>query len=226
MNCVINLTEVNTLPSAKVLEQKKQLVVTLTERLKNSCTGLLVTYEGISVADDTKLRKELREAGVEYTVVKNTLLERAFAETGLSELDQHLAGTTAIATSDEDYAAAARILCGYADKSKKGFAVKGGYIDGEVISMDKIIELSKLPTRDVLLANVLGAFQAPIASFARAVQAIVDKGGVEACAPEEEAAPAEETAPTEAPAEAPEEAAPAEVAEAPEEAAPAEETAE
>ena len=185
------------MPSAKILEQKKQMVADLTERLNKSCTGLLVTYEGISVADDTKLRKELREAGVEYTVVKNTLLTRAFAETGLSDLDQHLAGTTAIATSDDDYVAAARILCGFADKSKKGFAVKGGYMDGEVMSMDKIVELSKLPTRDVLLANVLGAFQAPIASFARAVQAIVDKGGVEACAPAEAAAEASAEAPAE-----------------------------
>lgn len=201
------------MPSQKVLEQKQQLVANLTERLNNSCTGLLVSYEGISVADDTKLRKDLREAGVEYTVIKNTLLTRAFNETGLSDLNQYLEGTTAIATSDEDYAAAARILCGYADKSKTGFKVKSGYLDGEVISMDKIIELSKLPTREVLLANVLGAFQAPIASFARAIQAIVDKGGVEACEPAEEAAPAEE-APV------------AETAEAPAEAAPAEETAE
>lgn len=187
------------MPSQKVLELKKQQVADLTERLNKSVTGLLVSYEGISVADDTKLRKELREAGVEYTVIKNTLLTRAFAETGLQDLDQHLAGTTAIATSDEDYAAAARILCGFADKSKTGFTVKGGYLDGEVISMDKITELSKLPTREVLLANVLGAFQAPIASFARAIQAIVDKGGVEACdAPAEETAPAETA---EAPAE-------------------------
>ncbi|MBE6734404.1 MAG: 50S ribosomal protein L10 [Ruminococcaceae bacterium] len=202
MNCVIILTEVKTLPSAKILEQKQQLVAELTERIKGSCTGLLVSYEGISVADDTKLRKDLREAGINYTVIKNTLLQRAFAETGLSDLDQHLAGTTAIATSDDDYVAAARILCGFADKSKKGFTVKGGYMDGEVISMDKIVELSKLPTREVLLANVLGAFQAPIASFARAVQAIVDKGGVEACAPAEDTAPAET-------AEAPAEEAPA-----------------
>ena len=187
------------MPSQKVLELKKQQVFDLTERLNKSVTGLLVSYEGISVADDTKLRKELREAGVEYTVTKNTILTRAFAETGLSDLDQHLSGTTAIATSDEDYAAAARILCGFADKSKKGFTVKGGYLDGQVISMDKITELSKLPTREVLLANVLGAFQAPIASFARAIQAIVDKGGVEACAAAE--APAEEAPAAEAPAE-------------------------
>ncbi|MBQ8572028.1 MAG: 50S ribosomal protein L10 [Ruminococcus sp.] len=188
------------MPSQKVLEQKQQLVADVTERVKNSVTGLLVSYEGINVADDTKLRKDLREAGVKYTVVKNTLLERAFENTGLTDLNVHLAGTTALATSDEDYAAAARILCGFADKSKT-FEVKGGYLDGEVIGMDKITALAKLPSREILLANVLGAFQAPVAAFARAIQAIVDKGGVENCAKAEEAAPAEEAPATEAAAE-------------------------
>ena len=187
------------MPSAKVLQEKEAFIASLTDRIKGSCAGVLVTYEGINVADDTKLRKELREAGINYTVVKNTLLKRAFENTELTDLNPLLERTTAFATSDDDYVAAARILCGFADKSKTGFAVKGGYMDGEVISMDKIVELSKLPSREVLLANVLGAFQAPIASFARAIQAVVDKGGVEACAPAEEAAPAAETA--EAPAE-------------------------
>ena len=98
MNCVIILTEVKTLPSAKVLEQNKQIVADLSERIKASCTGLLVTYEGINVADDTKLRKELREAGVKYSVVKNTLLRRAADEANLSELKEVLVGSTAIAT--------------------------------------------------------------------------------------------------------------------------------
>ena len=180
------------MPSVKVLEQKKAVVAELSERLKSSCTGLLVNYKGISVADDTKLRKELREAGVKYTVVKNTLLSRACEEVGLQGLQTVLEGTTALATSDEDYAAAARILCAYADKNKN-FEVKSGYLDGEVVDLATITQLSKLPTREVLLANVLGAFQAPIASFARAVQAVVDKGGVEACATKAEAAPAEDT---------------------------------
>lgn len=184
------------MPSQKVLEQKQQLVADVTERVQNSVTGILVSYKGINVADDTKLRKDLREAGVKYTVVKNTLLERAFENAGLSELNTHLTGTTAIATSDEDYAAAARILCGFADKSKT-FEVKGGYLDGAVIGMDKIDALAKLPSRDVLLANVLGAFQAPVASFARAIQAIVDKGGVENCVKAEEAS-TEEAATAEA----------------------------
>ena len=178
------LTEVNILPSEKILEQKKAVVAELSDRLKNSVAGVIVNYKGITVAEDTKLRKELREAGVKYTVVKNTLLKRACEEVGLDGLTPGLEDTTAIATSAEDYVAAARILCGFAEKNKK-FEVKSGYLDGEVIDMDKIIGLSKLPSREVLLANVLGAFQAPIASFARAVQAIVDKQEAPAEAAEE-----------------------------------------
>ena len=122
-----------------------------------------------------------------------TLLSRACEEAGLDDIKPVLEGTTAIATSDSEYAAAARILCNYA-KDHDNFKVKSAYLDGAVIDMDTIVALSKLP--EVLLANVLGAFQAPIASFARAVQAIVDKGGVEACAAEAaEEAPAEAEAP-------------------------------
>ena len=162
------------MPSVKVLEEKKAIVAALTERLNNSITGVLVSYKGISVADDTALRKELREAGVQYTVVKNTLLSRACEEANLTGLQGTLEGTTALATSDDDYAAAARILNNYAKKSKT-FELKGGYLDGEVVDMATIERIAKLPTREILLANVLGAFQAPIASFARAVQAIADK---------------------------------------------------
>ena len=188
------------MPSVKVLEEKKAIVAALTERLNNSITGVLVSYKGISVADDTALRKELREAGVQYTVVKNTLLSRACEEANLTGLQGTLEGTTALATSDDDYAAAARILNNYAKKSKT-FELKGGYLDGEVVDMATIERIAKLPTREILLANVLGAFQAPIASFARAVQAIVDEGGVEACEKAEDAPAAEEAA--EAEAEAP-----------------------
>ncbi len=198
------------MPSQSVLEQKKAIVAELSERLKSSVTGLVVSYEGINTEDDTKLRKELRENDVKYTVVKNTLLSRACEQAGLEDIKPVLEGTTALATSDSEYAAAARILCKYA-KGHDNFKIKTGYLDGAVIDMDTIISLSKLPTRDVLLANVLGAFQAPIASFARAMQAVVDKGGVEACLAE--AATAEEAAAEapaeEAPAEAPVEEAPA-----------------
>lgn len=210
------------MPSTAILEKKKQMVADLSERIKNSCAGVVVDYKGINVEDDTKLRKELREAGVEYTVVKNSILGRAAQDAGLEGLDSVLEGTTAIATSADDYVASARILQKYAD-SHDNFSLKSGYLDGEIISMEKLIALAKLPSREVLLATVCNVFNAPIAAFARAVQAIVDKGGVEACEPAEKAeeeAPAEETAAAETPAaeEAPAAEAPAD--------APAEETAE
>lgn len=189
------------MPSEKVLEQKKQLVSDLAERLKGSVAGVVVDYKGINVADDTKLRSELRDAGVNYTVVKNTMLHRAAEEAGLADMSPVLEGTTALATSTDDHVASARILGTFAE-SHANFTIKSGYLDGAVIDIDTIISLSKLPTREVLLATVCNVFNAPIASFARAVQAIVDKGGdvaetKEETAPVEESAPAEEVAPTE-----------------------------
>lgn len=191
------------MPSTVVLERKQAQVAALAERIKNSIAGVIVDYKGINVEDDTKLRKELREAGVEYTVIKNSILKRAADEAGLEGIDSVLEGTTAIATSADDYVASARILQKYAD-SHDSFNVKSGYLDGEVIDVAKIESLAKLPSREVLLATVCSVFNAPIAAFARAVQAIVDKGGVEACEPAE--TPAEEAAET---AEAPAEEAPA-----------------
>lgn len=183
------------MPSQKILEQKQQAVSELAERIQGSVAGIIVDYRGINVEDDTKLRKELREAGVKYTVVKNTLIKRAAEKAGLNGIDDVLNGTSAIATSAEDYVAAARILQKFAD-THENFSVKTGYLDNEVISLEKIQSLAKLPSREVLLSNVLGAFQAPIASFARVVQAIVDKSGEEAAVPAEA-----ETAAAETPAE-------------------------
>ena len=177
------------MPSAAVLEQKKQAVAALAEELKNSCAGVIVNYSGISVADDTKLRKELREANVKYSVVKNTLLKLAAKEAELEIPEEVLNGTTAIATSADDYVAAARILSKYASTSPT-FEVKSGYLDNEIIGLDKIDSLAKLPSREILLATVCNAFNAPLSAFERAVQAIVDKGGADAAAPAEEA-PAE-----------------------------------
>ncbi len=177
------------MPSAAILEKKQAEVAALTERINGSIAGVLVDYRGINVADDTQLRKELREAGVEYTVLKNTLLKMAVDNAHLEGMDAVLEGTTALATSTEDYVAAARILQKYADKHEN-FKLKSGYLDGEVISQERLVQLAKLPSREVLLATVCSVFSAPIAAFARAVQAIVDKkneGGEEA-----EEAPAEE----------------------------------
>lgn len=187
------------MPSEKVLEMKKQQVADLKARFDGACAGVIVDYRGISVADDTKLRKELREAGVQYTVTKNTLIHLAIAGTNLEALDGVLEGTTAVATCTDDYVAAARILGKYAD-SNDNFNLKGGFLDDEVIGLDKLQSLAKLPSREVLLATVLSAFNAPMAAFARAIQAVVDKSGeevpaAEEAAPAEEAPAAEEAAP-------------------------------
>ena len=164
------------MPSAKILEAKKAEVAAIAERLQGACAGVIVDYKGINVADDTVLRKELREAGVEYTVTKNTMIELAIKGTELEGLSDCLAGTTALATSNDDYVAAARILSKFAS-THKNFTIKSGFLDNEVISLDKIDSLAKLPSREVLLATVCNAFNAPISAFARAVQAIVDKSG-------------------------------------------------
>jgi len=195
------------MPSQKILEQKKAEVAVLAETLRGSVTGVLVEYKGISVADDTKLRADLRAAGIEYHVVKNTLLELAAKEVELEGLAPFLKGSTALATSTEDYTAAARILSKYAQTSKT-FNVKSGFLDGEVIDSTKIDALAKLPSRDILLATVCNAFQAPIAAFARAAQAIVDKGGEVVEAATEAVVEAAEAV-AEAAAPAAEEAAPA-----------------
>lgn len=164
------------MPSAKVLEAKKQQVAALKEKIGGAVAGVVVDYKGITVADDTALRKELREAGVHYAVVKNTLLRLAIAGTELEGLGEVLEGTTAIAVSAEDHVAAARILGKFAD-SHENFTIKSGFLDGKVIDLDTITSLSKLPSREILLATVCNAFNAPIAAFARALQAVVDQNG-------------------------------------------------
>ena len=164
------------MPNASVLEMKQQQVAALSEKIAASITGVVVDYKGINVADDTALRKELRENGIEYFVVKNTILGRAIAGTDLEEMKSVLEGTTAIALSKDDYTAAARILCKFAE-SHENFKVKSGFLDGKVIDVATIDSLAKLPSKEVLLATVCSVFQAPIAAFARAVQAIVDKDG-------------------------------------------------
>ena len=130
------------MPSTVVLEKKKQQVAALSDRIKNSCAGIVVDYKGINVEDDTKLRRELREAGVEYTVVKNSILARAAEDAGLKIDNSVVEGTTAVATSVEDYVAAARILNKYAE-GHDNFNIKTGYLDGEIIDDAKIVSLAK-----------------------------------------------------------------------------------
>ena len=162
------------MPNAAVLEQKQQQVAVVAEKISAAITGVIVDYKGTTVAADTALRKELRENGIDYFVAKNTIISRAIEGTDLEGMKSVLEGTTAIALSNEDYTAAARILCKFAD-SHENFNIKTGFLDGKVVDANTINSLAKLPTREVLLATVCSVFQAPIAAFARAVQAIVDK---------------------------------------------------
>ena len=162
--------------SEKILESKKAKVAALTEMLQDSVSFVLVDYKGISVEDDTKLRKELREAGVEYMVVKNTMLRRAVAGTQYEALAEYFKGDTAIALSAEDPAAAARILCKVADADKsKRFTVKGGFCDGQVLDAAGVKSLSTMPNREGLLSMLAGSLNGIIGGLAVAIQGIVDK---------------------------------------------------
>ena len=164
------------MPSEKVLESKKQIVADLTETLKSSAAGVLVDYKGINVADDTKLRKELREAGVEYSVVKNTMLRFAAKEAGLEGLDEFLHGTTALAVSKEDPIIAAKILAKYAEAIKGDvFTIKSGFMDGKVVDTDTVNALAKIPAKEVLIATMLSSLNATISKFAVVVDQIAKK---------------------------------------------------
>jgi large subunit ribosomal protein L10 len=148
------------LPSDKILDAKKRQVAALAEEIKKANVGILVDYEGISVANDTKLRKDLRDGGNSYKVIKNTLLKRALADAGLTGLDDQLKGATALAVG-EDYVSAAKALKDCA-KDNKDFQIKGGFVDGAAVGVEQIDQLASLPSKDVLLSQVLCSMNAPI----------------------------------------------------------------
>lgn len=150
------------MPSDKILAKKQQEVEALTAKLTASVAGVLVDYKGISVADDTKLRKELRDANIEYKVIKNSLLRRASANVGFDGLAGSLVGTTAMALSESDPVAAAKILAKYAEGSKGKFSIKAGFVEGNVLDAAGVNQLATLPSREVLVASVLRGFNAPI----------------------------------------------------------------
>ena len=156
------------MPSEKTLELKKQQVAALSEALKSSCAGIIVDYKGISVADDTALRKKLREGGNTYSVVKNTLLSRALKDAGIEGLDSYLEGSY----SENDYTSAAKALFEYADKHKN-FTVKAGFIDGAAIDAAGVKNLADLPPKEVLIAKVLGGLNAPISGLANVLNGTI-----------------------------------------------------
>lgn len=163
------------MPSEKILSQKQQYVAELAEQLKNSCAGVIIDYKGITVAEDTEFRKELREAGVQYSVVKNTMLRFAAKEAGLDGICDVLDGTTALATSAEDPIAAAKVISKYADKLKDKVTIKIGFMDGEVMEAAKVVELGKLPSKEQLVGQLLSVLVAPIRGLAVALNAIAEK---------------------------------------------------
>ena len=164
------------MPSNAVLEAKKAKVDQLTEVLKNSVSGVLVDYKGITVEEDTKLRKELREANVNYFVEKNTMLLRAFKECGIEGFEEALNGTTALAVSNDDQTAPARILGKFAEKAgDEKFNLKAGYVEGEVYDQAGVVALSKIPSKDTLLAQLVGSLQGPLQKLAATLNAVADK---------------------------------------------------
>ena len=175
------------MPNAKVLSEKQAIVAELTEKLQNAAAGVLVDYKGITVAEDTALRAEMRKNGVEYAVVKNTLTRFAVKNAGLEELSSVLEGTTSLAISAEDPVAPARIINDFAKKMNgEKFTIKAGFVDGKVIGVDEVKALADLPSKEVLLSMLLSAMQGPvrglavsldatISGLARALQAVADQ---------------------------------------------------
>ena len=191
---------------AKV-ELKQPIVDEISEQIKEASSVVVVDARGLTVAEDTQLRKQLREAGVTYKVYKNTLMKRAFEGTDFAQLDEVLEGPSAIAVSKEDATAPARILAKFA-KTASNLEIKAGVVEGTFYDAKGMAAVASVPSREELLSKLLGSLQSPITNFARVLNQIAEQGGASteapaAEAPAEEAPAAEAEAPAEEPAEAP-----------------------
>ncbi|CAH0120753.1 50S ribosomal protein L10 [Paenibacillus sp. CECT 9249] len=160
--------------NAKVIEAKQQAVQEITTKLQESATTVVADYRGLNVAQVTELRKQLREAGIEFEVLKNSLVRRATAQAELTELDEVLTGPTAVAFSREDAVAPAKILNEFAKKND-ALKIKGGVVEGRVVDVAQIKALADLPSREGLLSMLLSVLQAPVRNFALAVKAVGEK---------------------------------------------------
>ena len=176
------------MPNAKVLETKKSIVDALSDKIQNATSAVFVDYKGITVAQDTELRNQFRAANVEYSVVKNTLTRFAANKAGYTEFDELLNGTTSMASTTEDPIAPARVICEFAKKNKNVLKIKGGFVEGSVLSVEQLQGFGELPSKDALIAQVLGTFLAPISALAFCLDQIRQQK--EGPAPAEEA-PAE-----------------------------------
>ena len=195
---------------AKV-ELKQPIVEEISAQIKDAQSVVLVDYRGLTVEQDTRLRKQLREAGITYKGYKNTMMNFAFKGTDFEALAPYLEGPSAVAISTEDATAPARVLCKFAKEADK-LEIKGGVVEGIAYDAKGIGEIAKIPSREELLSKLLGSIQSPITNFARVMNQLAEKGGASECeAPAKEEAAAQEAPVAEAPAaEAPAEEAPAE----------------
>ena len=178
---------------AKV-ELKQPIVNEISEAINGAASVVVVDYRGLTVAQDTQLRKQLREAGITYKVYKNTLVSRAVEGTEFESLREVLEGPSAFAISTEDATAPARVIAEFAKKAPK-LEIKAGVVEGTYFDAEGMKEISSIPSRDILLGRLLGSMQSPIANLARVLNQIAEKGG-EPVAAEAVEAPAEETAET------------------------------
>jgi large subunit ribosomal protein L10 len=178
--------QVKNLASQAIIETKKARVTEIANTIKGSTAGVLVDYKGINVADDTKLRKELREGGINYFVEKNSILRRAFAEAGITIPEDVLKGSSALALTSSDQTAPARILGEYSEKpaylKANIFKLKAGFIDADVYDAAGVNKLSKIPSKEVLLAQLVGSLQGPMQKLAATLQALADKKAEETAA--------------------------------------------
>ncbi|RCW63583.1 50S ribosomal protein L10 [Saliterribacillus persicus] len=159
---------------SKVIDQKKQVVTEIADKLRESQSTILVDYRGLDVAEVTELRSQLREANVEFKVYKNTMTRRAVEETELTELNDVLVGPTAIAFCNDDVIAPAKVLNNFA-KDHEALEIKGGVIEGKVASLEQIKELANLPNYEGLLSMLLSVLQAPVRNFAYATKAVAEQ---------------------------------------------------
>jgi large subunit ribosomal protein L10 len=162
------------MPNAKVLKEKQQAVVEVTEKLQSSSCTIVADYRGLTVAQVTELRKTLRQSGIEFKVIKNSITRRATENAALTDLDAHLTGPTAIIFSKDDIIAPAKIVAEFA-KSTNKLEVKAGVVEGRVVGQDQIKALAELPSREGLLSMLLSVLQAPVRNFALAVKAVSEK---------------------------------------------------
>ena len=181
------------MPNAKVLSEKQAVVAALVERLQGAASGVFVDYKGITVAEDTALRSELRQNEVEYSVVKNTLVRFALDKCGLEGLDGILNGTTSLATSTSDPIVPIRLVHEASEKMKDKFTIKGAFLEGKILSEAEIAEISALQNKDALYSKVLGTMLAPITGLAVVLGQIVEQkgGSLESAEPAAEEAAAE-----------------------------------